>query len=158
MATDLLAEGAQAPGFTAPRDGGGSVSLSDHAGRIVILYFYPRDDTPGCTTEALDFTALTAAFEAAGATVLGVSKDPVPKHDRFRDKHDLGIALVSDAETDIAERYGVWKEKRLYGKAFMGIERTTYVIDGQGTIRRVFARVKPAGHAAAVLEAVREIG
>lgn len=153
--TDSLAEGSPAPAFSAPRDGGETVSLAGYAGQIVVLYFYPRDDTPGCTTEALEFTALAEEFAALGAVVIGVSKDDIAKHDKFRDKHGLGVVLISDAETSMAEDYGVWKEKRMYGKTFMGIERTTFVIDGTGTIQHVFNKVKPAGHAAAVLETVR---
>jgi len=152
---DPLAAGDAAPAFTAPRDGGGAVSLADHAGRIVVLYFYPRDDTPGCTLQARDFTALAAEFAAAGAVVIGVSGDSVRKHERFRDKHALGIALLSDADTAIAGEYGVWKEKSLYGKTHMGIERSTFVIDGTGTIRYVQRKVRAAGHAAQVLEVVR---
>lgn len=155
--SDSLTEGDSAPAFTAPRDGGGIVSLADHAGGIVVLYFYPRDDTPGCTLQAQDFTALAPEFEAAGAVVIGVSKDSAARHDRFRDKHALGIALVSDSDTTIAEDYGVWKEKRLYGKAHMGIERSTFVIDGTGTIRHVQRKVKAVGHAAQVLAVVKAL-
>jgi len=155
--SDLPAESTPAPGFTAPRDGGDSVSLADYAGRNVVLYFYPRDDTPGCTTEAQEFTALADDFAHANTVVIGISKDPVAKHDKFRDKYALGVILVSDADTDIAERYGVWQEKRMYGKTFMGIERTTFVLDSSGIIRRIFAKVKPAGHAAEVLDAVKAL-
>jgi len=152
---EMLAEGDTAPAFTAPRDGGEEVSLADFAGKTVILYFYPRDDTSGCTKQAQEFTELAEDFAAAGAVVIGVSKDSVKKHDKFRDKHGLGVILVSDEATFIAEDFGVWKEKSMYGKTYMGIERSTFVIDGAGVIRRVFAKVKPAGHAATVLEAVR---
>ena len=152
--TDAIAEGDTAPAFTAPRDGGDTVSLADFAGRSVILYFYPRDDTPGCTTEALEFTALAEEFAAANAVVVGVSKDSVRKHDRFRDKHALGVILVSDDATSIAEDYGVWTEKKMYGKVFMGIERTTFLIDPTGTVGHVWRRVKPGGHAAEVLDAI----
>lgn len=153
--TQTLAEGDAAPAFTAPRDGGGTLSLADLSGKTVVLYFYPRDDTPGCTAEALDFTALSDAFGRGNAVVIGVSKDGVGKHDHFRDKHGLGVILLSDEATSMAEEYGVWKEKRMYGKTFMGIERTTFLIDGTGIIRRIWPRVKVAGHAAEVLEAVR---
>ena len=155
--TDTLKEGTQAPEFSAPRDGGETVTLADYAGRIVVLYFYPRDDTPGCTLEALDFTALAADFAKAGAVVIGVSKDTVGKHEKFRDKHGLGVVLVSDSETRIAESYGAWKEKQMYGKKFMGIERTTVIIDGNGIIRRVFNKVKPKEHAKDVLDAVQAL-
>lgn len=150
-------QGDAAPPFSLPRDGGGEVSLADHAGRPVVLYFYPRDDTSGCTRQALDFGAHLDAFEAAGAVVLGVSKDSVKAHDRFRDKHGLRVALLSDEEGDVCARYGVWKEKSMYGKTYMGIERTTFLIDRQGRIARVWPKVKVPGHAEAVLEAVRAL-
>ncbi len=155
--TQTITEGDAAPAFTALRDGGDSVSLSDYAGKIVVLYFYPRDDTPGCTTEALDFTALGDDFAKAGAVVIGVSKDSVKKHDRFRDRHSLGVILVSDEETTISEDYGVWKEKNMYGKTYMGIERSTFVIDGTGTVRHAFRKVKAVGHAAQILGVVNEL-
>ena len=146
-----------APDFTLPRDGGGDVTLSSLRPAPVVLFFYPRDDTSGCTKEAIAFTALEPEFEAAGAHVLGISKDTVAKHAKFRDKHGLGVPLLSDAETDICERYGVWKEKKMYGKTFMGIERTTVLIDGQGKVAQVWPRVKVDGHAEAVLDAVRAL-
>ena len=149
-------ENGQAPMFTLPRDGGGEVSLTDFAGKTVILYFYPRDDTPGCTIEAIDFTAMGDDFAAAGATVIGVSKDSVAKHDKFIAKHDLGVILASDENGSTCEDYGVWVEKNMYGKKSMGIERATFWIDGDGTIKRVWRKVKAKGHAAAVLEALRE--
>lgn len=147
--------GDQAPGFTLPRDGGGEVSLSDYAGKDVILYFYPRDDTPGCTIEAIDFTAMGADFAAAGATVIGVSKDSVAKHDKFIAKHDLGVILASDENGSTCEDYGVWVEKNMYGKKSMGIERATFWIGADGVIKNVWRKVKAKGHAAAVLEALR---
>ncbi len=146
-----------APDFTLPRDGGGQVTLSALRPAPVVLYFYPRDDTSGCTREGLDFTEQAAAFRAAGAHVLGISRDSVASHDRFRDKHGLGIPLLSDADGDVCERYGVWKEKNMYGRRFMGIERTTVLIGGDGRVVRVWPRVKVAGHAEAVLEAVRAL-
>lgn len=149
--------GQTAPDFTAPRDGGGSVTLSALRPQKVVLYFYPKDDTSGCTTEALDFTAHAADFAAAGAVVVGVSKDPVASHDKFVKKHKLGIALVSDEATDICERYGTWVEKSMYGKKYMGIERTTVLIDGQGRIARVWNKVKVPGHVAEVLAAARAL-
>ena len=148
-------EGGKAPMFTLPRDGGGDVSLSDYAGKSVILYFYPRDDTPGCTIEAIDFTALDQDFEAAGATVIGVSKDTVAKHDKFIAKHNLGVILASDENGTVCEDYGVWVEKNMYGKKSMGIERATFWIDGDGVIKQAWRKVKAKGHAEAVLEAVR---
>ena len=146
-----------APGFSLPRDGGGTVSLSDFAGKPVVLYFYPKDDTPGCTTEAQDFTALGAAFAEAGARVIGVSKDTVAKHGKFAQKHGLGVTLVSDADSDICERYGVWGEKSNYGRTYMGITRTTVLIDAEGKVARIWPKVRVAGHAQAVLEAVRAL-
>ncbi|WP_068116671.1 peroxiredoxin [Tropicimonas marinistellae] len=148
---------APAPDFTLPRDGGGEITLSTLQPKPVVLYFYPRDDTSGCTKQALAFTEALEDFEAAGAVVLGVSKDTVAKHDKFRDKHGLGVTLLSDAESDVCERYGVFKEKKMYGKTFMGIERTTVLIDGAGTIRQIWRKVKVPGHADAVLEAVRAL-
>lgn len=147
--------GDTAPDFTLPRDGGGEVTLSALKPKQVVLYFYPRDDTPGCTTEALDFTARAAEFEAAGAVVVGLSKDSAAKHDRFRDKHSLAVILASDEAGDTCERYGVWVEKNMYGKTSMGIERTTFLIGSDGKIARVWPKVKVAGHADEVLDAVR---
>ncbi|NNF70687.1 MAG: thioredoxin-dependent thiol peroxidase [Rhodobacteraceae bacterium] len=153
----MIETGQPAPDFTLPRDGGDMVTLSALQPKAVVLYFYPRDDTSGCTKEALAFTDNLAAFEAAGAVVLGVSKDTVAKHDKFRDKHSLGVPLLSDADGDVCERYGTWKEKQMYGKTYMGIERTTFLIDGTGTVREVWQKVKVPGHAEAVLEAVKAL-
>ena len=150
-------EGQTAPDFTLPRDGGGDITLSDCRPDKVVLYFYPRDDTSGCTTEALDFTAALAEFEAAGARVIGVSKDSVAKHDKFIAKHGLGVALVSDADGQTCEDYGVWVEKKMYGKTHMGIERATFLIDGAGVVQRVWRKVKVPGHVAEVLDAVRAL-
>jgi peroxiredoxin Q/BCP len=149
------AEGDAAPAVTLPRDGGGTVSLADLAGRKVVLYFYPKDDTSGCTKEAVGFSDHAAAFEAAGAVVIGVSKDSVASHDKFRDKHGLGVILLSDEGGDVCERYGVWAEKSMYGKKYMGIERSTFLIGGDGRILRAWCKVKVPGHVEAVLEAVR---
>ena len=149
--------GTPAPDFTLPRDGGGEITLSALKPKAVVLYFYPKDDTPGCTKEAIAFTDHLAAFEAAGAVIVGVSKDPVKKHDKFTAKHELKIALVSDEESDVCERYGVWVEKNMYGKKYMGIERATYLIDGSGEIAQVWRKVKVPGHAEAVLEAVKAL-
>jgi thioredoxin-dependent peroxiredoxin len=151
----MLSTGDLAPDFTLPRDGGEMVTLSALKPAKAVLYFYPRDDTPGCTTEALEFTALAAEFEAAGAKVIGISKDSVAKHDKFVAKHDLGVMLVSDAESDVCERYGVWVEKSMYGKTSMGIERATFVVDAEGRISHIWRKVKAKGHAAEVLEALR---
>lgn len=153
----MIAAGSPAPDFTLPRDGGGDVTLSSLRGGPVVLYFYPRDDTPGCTTEANDFTALLPDFKAAGATVIGVSKDSVAKHEKFIAKHDLGVILVSDAEGDLCERYGTWVEKTMYGRKSMGIQRATVLIDADGKVARVWPKVKVAGHAAEVLDAVKAL-
>lgn len=147
--------GDTAPAFTLPRDGGGEVSLSDFAGKKVVLYFYPKDDTPGCTKEAIGFTDMVAEFDAAGTVILGVSKDSVKKHKKFVTKHDLKIALLSDEEGDVCERYGTWVEKSMYGKTYMGIERATYLIGADGKIAEVWRKVKVPGHVEAVLEAAR---
>ena len=147
-------EGGQAPSFTLPRDGGGEVSLGDFAGKTVILYFYPRDDTPGCTVEAIDFTAMGEDFAAAGATVIGVSKDSVAKHDKFIAKHDLGVILASDENGSTCEDYGVWVEKSMYGRKYMGVERSTFIIGQDGRITRIWRKVKVPGHAEEVLTAL----
>ena len=149
--------GAKAPEFNLERDGGGNAKLADFKGRKLVLYFYPKDDTSGCTTEAKDFSALAKDFEKAGAVVVGVSPDPVKKHDRFKAKHDLAITLLSDESTAILEAWGVWKEKSMYGRRYMGVERTTFLIDGKGIVRQIWPKVKVAGHAQAVLEATRAL-
>ena len=152
-----LAPGAKAPASTLPRDGGGSVSLTDFAGRAVVLYFYPRADTPGCTKEAIDFSRLKGAFAKAGAEVLGVSADPVPAQDKFKAKHKLAIALASDEKHRMLEAYGVWQEKSMYGRKFMGIARMTFLIDADQRIARIWPKVSVAGHAEEVLAAVKAL-
>jgi len=147
--------GDTAPDFSLPRDGGEMVNLSDFKGKKVVLYFYPKDDTPGCTKEAIGFTDMVDAFAAEDTVVLGVSKDSVKKHDRFVAKHELKIALLSDEEGDVCERYGTWVEKSMYGKTYMGIERATYLIGADGKIAQAWRKVKVPGHVEAVLEAVR---
>ncbi|MGR3513370.1 MAG: thioredoxin-dependent thiol peroxidase [Paracoccaceae bacterium] len=149
--------GQPAPDFTLPRDGGGDLTLSAMQPKTVVLYFYPKDDTPGCTKEAIGFTEAADAFEAAGAVVIGVSKDTVAKHDKFVAKHDLGVALVSDEESDVCEQFGVWVEKSMYGKKYMGIERATFLIDGSGTVVQEWRKVKVPGHVDAVLEAAKAL-
>ncbi len=146
-----------APDFTLPRDGGDDVTLSALRPGKAVLFFYPRDDTSGCTKEAIAFTGMVDAFAKAGVTVMGISKDSVAKHGKFRDKHDLGVALLSDAEGDVCEQYGVWKEKSMYGKKFMGIERSTFLIDGDGKVAQVWRKVKVPGHAEEVLEAAQAL-
>lgn len=153
----MLKIGDKAPGFTLPRDGGGEVSLSTLAPKKVVLYFYPKDDTPGCTTEALDFTRLSDEFAASGTVVVGISKDSVKKHDSFCAKHGLGVILGSDEGSDTCEKYGVWGEKSMYGRTYMGIERSTFLIDGTGHIARIWPKVKVDGHAAEVLDAARAL-
>ena len=150
-----LALGQPAPAIELPRDGGSTVSLSDFAGKQVVLYFYPKDDTPGCTKEAIGFTEMDSEFAEAGAVVLGVSKDSVTKHDKFIKKHDLGVILLSDEDSDVCERYGVWVEKNMYGKKYMGIERATFLIGTDGAIKQIWRKVKVPGHVEAVLEAVK---
>jgi peroxiredoxin Q/BCP len=152
-----ITEGVKAPAFDLPADGGGRVSSAGLKGRTVVLYFYPKADTPGCTSEGQDFSALAGEFTAAGATVAGVSRDPVKKLDRFKAKYDLKIALASDEAGDVTEAFGVWGEKSLYGRVYMGVERATFLIDGEGVVRRVWRKVRVKGHAAEVLAAVRSL-
>jgi thioredoxin-dependent peroxiredoxin len=153
----MLTIGSPAPDFTLPRDGGATVSLSSLRPGKVVLYFYPKDDTPGCTLEAQDFNARLADFTAAGATVIGVSKDSVKSHDKFCKKHGLSIVLASDETGHTCEDYGVWVEKSMYGKTYMGVERTTVLIDGEGKVARVWPKVSVKGHAEDVLAAVKAL-
>ncbi|MDX5349800.1 MAG: peroxiredoxin [Paracoccaceae bacterium] len=153
----MISEGTTAPDFTLPRDGGASVTLSALRPGKVVLYFYPKDDTPGCTLEAQDFNARLADFAAAGTTVIGISKDSVKSHDKFCKKHGLGIVLASDEGGTTCEDYGVWVEKSMYGKKYMGIERSTFLIDGAGTVARVWPKVSVKGHADEVLAAARAL-
>ncbi|MCB1493897.1 MAG: peroxiredoxin, partial [Rhodobiaceae bacterium] len=139
---------------TLPRDGGGTVSLADFKGRPVVLYFYPRDDTSGCTKEAIGFTEASAEFAKLNAAVIGVSADSVADHDKFKQKHGLDVILAADTEKATISDYGVWVEKSMYGRKYMGIERATYLIDGNGKIAEVWRKVKVPGHVAAVLKAV----
>ncbi|MDQ1847878.1 peroxiredoxin [Gemmobacter fulvus] len=155
--TEIPAVGQPAPDFTLPRDGGGEIRLSALQGGKVVLYFYPKDDTPGCTTEALDFTARAAEFAAAGTTVIGISKDSVKKHDKFVAKHGLGIALVSDEAGTTCEDYGVWVEKSMYGKTYMGIERATFLIGSDGRLAQIWRKVSVPGHVDAVLAAAQAL-
>ena len=149
--------GDKAPAFTLPTNGDGKLSLSDLKGKKVVLYFYPRDDTPGCTNEAKDFTAAKKDFDKIGAEIIGVSKDTVAKHDKFIDKHDLKVTLASDEEGKVLEKYGVWVEKNMYGKKSMGIERSTFLIDEKGVIRNVWRKVRVKGHVDEVLEAAKAL-
>ena len=146
------------PDIPLEKPGGGEVKVSDFAGRKLVVFFYPKDDTPGCTTENKDFSALAEDFEAAGTALLGVSKDPPAKHEKFAAKHDLTAPLASDApEAGLAEALGIWVEKNMYGRKYMGMERTTYLVDAGGTIAQVWRKVKVKGHAAAVLEAAKAL-
>ncbi|MEL6337421.1 MAG: thioredoxin-dependent thiol peroxidase [Pseudomonadota bacterium] len=153
--SDLPGPGDAAPDFSLPADGGRDLSLADFAGKKLVLYFYPKDDTSGCTKEAIGFSEQIDAFDAAGAAVVGVSKDTAAKHDKFVAKHGLKVALLSDAEGDLCERFGVWKEKSMYGKTYMGIERSTFLIGPDGKILEAWRKVKVPGHVDAVLEAVK---
>lgn len=153
-----VSEGDKAPAFAnVPATNGKQFSLSDFAGKNIVLYFYPKDDTPGCTTEGKDFSAQKAAFDAANTVILGVSKDSVAKHDKFCAKHDFTIELLSDEEGELCEHYGVWVEKNMYGRQYMGIERATFLIDSEGTIRKVWRKVKVKGHVEEVLEAAKAL-
>ena len=156
MARELTA-GDKAPAFTLPADGGATVSLNGFKGRNLVLYFYPKADTPGCTKEAIAFSGLRAAFAKAGAEILGVSADPVAKQDKFKAKHKLKVALASDETKKMLAAYGAWGEKSLYGRKFMGVIRKTFLIDGKGRIARVWPKVAVEGHAEEVLEAAREL-
>ena len=144
-----------APDFTRPRDGGGTLTLSDLRGSAVVLFFYPRDDTPGCTRESIGFSDRLQEFADAGARVIGISRDSVARHDRFVAKHGLKVALLSDEDGSVCEAWGVWVEKKNYGRAYMGIERSTFLIGPDGRIARVWRKVRVAGHVEAVLDAVR---
>ena len=149
--------GAPAPDFKLPADGGAALGLSDFAGRPLVLYFYPKDDTPTCTTQAKDFTAAAAEFEAAGVAIVGVSKDSAKKHAKFRAKHGLAFPLLSDEDSDLCERYGVWAEKSMYGKTYMGIVRTTFLIDASGKIAQIWKVAKVKDHVAEVLAAAKAL-
>lgn len=149
--------GMKAPAFDMATADGGRVSSAALNGKPYVLYFYPKADTPGCTTEGQDFSALADDFAAAGVTVIGVSRDPVKKLDRFKTKYDLKVVLASDEPGDVTEAFGVWGEKSLYGRVYMGVERATFLIDGDGLVRRVWRKVKVRGHAAEVLDAVRSL-
>jgi thioredoxin-dependent peroxiredoxin len=150
-----LVEGARAPAFGLPRDGGGSVSLADYAGKKLVLFFYPRADTPGCTREAIDFTRLKGDFATSGTEVLGISADTVKAQESFRNKHQLAIPLLSDEQHEMLEAYGAWGEKFMYGRTFLGVLRTTVLIDADGRIAKIWRNVRVDGHADEVLAAAR---
>ena len=152
-----LSIGDTVPDIEIPATGGRTLKTSDFRGQNLVIYFYPKASTPGCTTEALDFTALGAEFAAANAVVIGVSRDPVKALDRFKTKQSLGVILASDEEGAVTEAYGVWGEKNLYGKVYMGIERATFLIDAEGVVRQTWRKVAVKGHAQAVLDAVKAL-
>ena len=153
-----LALGDKAPDFTLAADGGKTLSLSDYAGKLVVLYLYPKDDTPGCTTEAKGFSEAAAEFEAAGAVIIGLSKDSVARHDKFKAKYDLKLDLASDPEGVLIAALGAWVEKSLYGRAYMGIDRSTFLIGRDVTLKAIWRKVKVTGHVAEVLKAVKGAG
>jgi thioredoxin-dependent peroxiredoxin len=153
----VLVEGAKAPEFRLVRDGGSTVTLSDYSGKKLVVFFYPRADTPGCTKEAIDFTRLAKSFAEHGTAVLGVSADPLKAQEKFRDKHKLAVPLLSDERHDMLQAYEAWGEKSMYGKTFLGVIRTTVLIGADSRIVRIWRNVKVDGHAEAVLEAVREL-
>ena len=152
-----ITEGQNAPAFDMAADNGARVSLAGLEGKTIVLYFYPKADTPGCTTEGQDFSALAGEFAAAGAVIIGVSRDPVKKLDRFKARYDLKVVLASDEPEDVTNAWGVWVQKKLYGRGYMGIERATFLIDGRGVVRRVWRKVSVKGHAAEVLAAVKSL-
>lgn len=153
----MLQEGDKAPNVTLPLPDGSSTSVADQAGRLLVLYFYPKDDTPGCTTEAQSFTALADDFARAGATIIGVSKDKPARHQKFIDKYGLKLQLASDSDDSICEAYGTWIEKTLYGRNYMGIDRATFLIGKDGTIVKIWRKVKVKGHAEDVLAAAKAL-
>ena len=153
--SDSLEVGSKAPDFSCAADGDRQISLADFAGKKLVIYFYPKDDTPGCTTEAIEFNAQAGAFAAANTEIVGVSADSVEKHEKFKTKHNLGVTLLSDPDQKMLEAYGVWVEKNMYGKKYMGIERATYLIGADGKIEQIWRKVKVKGHVEAVLAAAR---
>lgn len=152
-----LKPGDKAPDFTLPADNGRQASLRELQGKSVVLYFYPKDDTPGCTKEAIGFSEAIDEFDAANTVVVGVSKDTLAKHDKFRDKHELKVMLASDEAGEVVEAYGAWVEKSMYGRTYMGIERCTYLIGPDGVIREIWRKVRVKGHVEAVLEAAKAV-
>jgi peroxiredoxin Q/BCP len=154
---DWVEVGRKAPDFTLPSDGGNKVKLSAFAGQPVVLYFYPKDDTPGCTREACAFRDRKAALAKLGAVVLGVSADEVSSHEKFREKYELNFPLLADTEHRVAEKYGAWREKNMYGKKSMGIQRSTFLIDRAGKVAHVWKKVNVDGHDEEVIEAIKEL-
>ncbi len=162
MATNAMraeiVEGSKAPAFNLPTDGGGRAKLADFRGKTLVLYLYPKDDTSGCTKEAIDFSSQMKSFARAGAAVLGVSKDTPAKHDKFKLKHELTVSLASDENGEVIAAFGSWVEKTLYGRKYMGIDRSTFLIDAKGVVRKIWRRVKVPGHVDEVLAAVKDLG
>ena len=152
-----LAVGGAAPDFDLDGDGGSRICLSGLRGSPVVVYFYPKDDTPGCTKEAIAFSGLEAEFAAIDTKIIGISPDTAAKHDKFKAKHDLTVSLASDPEKETCEAYGVWVEKSMYGKKYMGVERSTFLVDADGKLAQIWRKVKVPGHAEAVLEAARNL-
>jgi peroxiredoxin Q/BCP len=155
--TNELVAGDPAPDFELPTDGGGRAGLSDLKGKPAVIYFYPKDDTSGCTAEAIAFNGLRAKFAAAGAAIIGVSPDSASSHDKFKRKHDLKLSLAADPERSAIDAYGVWKEKSMYGRKYFGVERSTFLIDRNGRIAKVWRKVKVPGHAEEVLAAAKAL-
>jgi peroxiredoxin Q/BCP len=153
----MVTEGSPAPDFTLPTDGGGSVTLSALKGKPVVVYFYPKDDTSGCTKEAIGFSCLKPDFDAIGATVIGISPDDAKSHDKFKSKHELSVLLAADEERKAIEAFGVWVEKSMYGRAYMGVDRSTFLIDRDGKVARAWRKVKVPGHAEEVLAAAKAL-
>jgi peroxiredoxin Q/BCP len=153
-----LKEGDPAPDFDLPTDGGGRFKLSGQRGEAVVVYFYPKDDTSGCTLEAIDFSGRKAEFGRAGTTIVGLSPDSVRDHDKFKAKHNLTIMLAADEEKQTAEAYGVWMEKSMYGRKYMGVDRSTFLVDKTGAIARIWRKVKVDGHVQEVLDAAKALG
>ncbi|TNE58815.1 MAG: thioredoxin-dependent thiol peroxidase [Alphaproteobacteria bacterium] len=156
MSNDIQA-GDKAPAFSMPATGGGKIALKDFKGEKLVMFFYPKDMTPGCTTESKEFSAKKASFTRAGAKVLGVSKDSLARHEKFVEKEGLKIPLASDADSDVIERYGSWILKKLYGREYMGIDRSTFLIDEKGVVQQIWRKVKVKGHVDEVLEAVKAL-
>jgi peroxiredoxin Q/BCP len=157
-ARNMVNDGDKAPAFKLPTDGGETVDLTSFKGKAAVLYFYPKDDTSGCTAEAKDFTRLVPDFRKAGVEVIGISPDSVASHGKFRKKYDLSIKLAADTDKAVAEAYGVWVEKSMYGRKYMGVERSTFLIDGKGRIAKSWRKVKVPGHAEEVLAAAKALG
>lgn len=157
MTTAPVEKGAKVPAFKLPTDDGSNVSPKDLIGRPAVIYFYPKDDTPGCTTEAKDFTRLAPDFKRAGVAVVGISPDSVKKHQKFREKHDLDLRLAADEDHAVAEKFGVWIEKSMYGRKYMGVDRSTFLIDAKGCVVEIWHKVKVPGHAEEVLAAARKL-